>query len=181
MRVRIMRVRIMNCHRFEQRMNELLDQRLPLESDSLIQSHLQQCPSCRDRLLTWQPIGELYAQSPSHRTSISSRLVVSALAAGIIFALVVPFGLLRHGDDPTAMLPPVVAPEAEVDIAATELPSPVADLDDAVDSHQWWRNVQPGDWIAQTMPTVRSVQEGVAPIGRSFMQAVNLLTLGSST
>tara|TARA_R110002049_G_scaffold2750_8_gene22159 strand:- start:78294 stop:78959 length:666 start_codon:yes stop_codon:yes gene_type:complete len=48
-----------------------------------------------------------------------------------------------------------------------------------VDAAQWWQDVQQRDWVAQTMPTVRSVREGVAPLGRSILQAVSILTIGS--
>jgi hypothetical protein len=39
--------------------------------------------------------------------------------------------------------------------------------------------VQRRDWVGNTMPTVRTVQEGVAPLGRTLMRAVTILTLGA--
>lgn len=47
-----------------------------------------------------------------------------------------------------------------------------------VDPTLWWRRVQDRDWVGQTMPTVRSLREGVAPLGRSLMRAVTILTIG---
>jgi hypothetical protein len=47
-----------------------------------------------------------------------------------------------------------------------------------VDPVGWWRDVQDRDWVSQTMPTVRSMQEGVAPLGRTLMRAMTILTTG---
>ncbi len=45
---------------------------------------------------------------------------------------------------------------------------------------QWWHEVNQRSWIDSTMPsvmpTVESVRQGVAPLGRSLVQAVGLLT-----
>ncbi|GAA5506677.1 hypothetical protein [Novipirellula caenicola] len=40
----------------------------------------------------------------------------------------------------------------------------------------WFHSVQPQNWLGQTMPTVESFREGVAPIGRSLLRAVTILT-----
>jgi hypothetical protein len=52
----------------------------------------------------------------------------------------------------------------------------------------WWKGIQGSEWVDRdwiqqnwvnrTMPTVRSMQEGVAPLGRTLMRAVTILTLG---
>jgi hypothetical protein len=47
------------------------------------------------------------------------------------------------------------------------------------DPTDWWNSVQDRDWLGQTMPTVNSVREGVAPIGRSLLRAVTILAGGS--
>ncbi|WP_372718552.1 hypothetical protein [Novipirellula sp.] len=40
----------------------------------------------------------------------------------------------------------------------------------------WFHDVQQRDWLGQTMPTVESFRDGVAPIGRSLLRAVTILT-----
>jgi hypothetical protein len=47
-----------------------------------------------------------------------------------------------------------------------------------VDPTNWWRQVHGRDWFGETMPAVRRVREGVAPLGRSLLQAVTILTIG---
>ena len=48
----------------------------------------------------------------------------------------------------------------------------------SIRSAKWWNDVQPASWVNQTMPTVRSVKQGVAPIGRTIVRAMTLLTVG---
>jgi hypothetical protein len=79
------------------------------------------------------------------------------------------------------------------DLGTASVDSDAADVDSAgMDDHQvvlaqvtgeldpagWWRSVQDRDWVSQTMPAVQSVKQGVAPIGRSLMRAVTILTTG---
>ncbi|MEM9586780.1 MAG: hypothetical protein AAGA03_05830 [Planctomycetota bacterium] len=45
---------------------------------------------------------------------------------------------------------------------------------------RWWARLSEASWLDQTMPTVRRVGEGVAPLGRSLLQAVSILTTASS-
>ncbi|EMI18124.1 hypothetical protein RMSM_04939 [Rhodopirellula maiorica SM1] len=40
----------------------------------------------------------------------------------------------------------------------------------------WFHDVQQRDWLGQTIPTVESFRDGVAPIGRSLLRAVTILT-----
>ena len=44
------------------------------------------------------------------------------------------------------------------------------------DPAAWFQDVQQRDWLGQTMPTVESFRDGVAPIGRSLLRAVTILT-----
>lgn len=97
--------------------------------------------------------------------------VVSAVAAMITIAA---FSLPRLTDDskPVAELAshdkPAFSPTPESDIHAAD--------ESAFSSTDWWQIVQHQEWMQQTMPAVKSVREGVAPIGRSLMQAVAILT-----
>lgn len=181
----------MNCDRFEQRMNALLDQRHEVDSDPLLQSHAQHCESCRDKLAIWQPVSQLLAPEPVRASSPSGRRMLVATAAGLIFALFAARGF-QSPEQPIARAEfrsdPTTASQSET-VPADETPgSPSPSVEStgeseepSIDPQHWWRQVQPSDWVAQSMPTVRSVREGVAPIGRSFLQAVNLLTFGRST
>ncbi|NND96064.1 MAG: hypothetical protein HKN47_01905 [Pirellulaceae bacterium] len=47
-----------------------------------------------------------------------------------------------------------------------------------MDPSLWWRRIQSRDWIAQTMPAMQSVRDGVAPLGRSLVNAVTILAIG---
>ena len=57
-----------------------------------------------------------------------------------------------------------------------------ADVVSNIDATNFWQRVQERDWIQRTMPTVmptvQSIQDGVAPIGRSFVDVVRILTTG---
>lgn len=48
------------------------------------------------------------------------------------------------------------------------------DLDPAI----WWQGVRNRDWVGHTMPAIESVQRGVAPLGRTLIRAVTILTTG---
>lgn len=52
----------------------------------------------------------------------------------------------------------------------------LAQVTGELDPAGWWRSVQDRDWVGQTMPAVQSVKQGVAPIGRSLLRAVTILT-----
>ena len=51
----------------------------------------------------------------------------------------------------------------------------MANFKGELDPVVWWRGMRQRDWIAQTMPTVQTVRDGVAPLGRSIRRAVTLL------
>ncbi|MDG2221616.1 MAG: hypothetical protein P8L85_09560 [Rubripirellula sp.] len=168
----------MNCDRFDQRMNVLLDNHQSIADDSVLQSHVSDCDSCRQKMMIWQQIdsiGSSQQAESSNRGLPWSRL--SALAAGLLIAVLLSWGF-RGGDmvtarvESTALSPQQGSSEARRDSA--ELQQQVNRLDPS----RWWESVEPQQWIAQTMPTVRTVQESVAPLSRSFKQAVEILTFG---
>ena len=94
--------------------------------------------------------------------------VLAGLAAVMLFAMIAA----RDRSETNQTL---VAQATDPGPRKTEL-APAKD--DDMDPALWWRSVQDRDWVGQTMPMVKSVQEGVAPIGRSLMRAVTMLTIG---
>ncbi len=48
----------MNCDQFERRMQELLDLRLDVRDDRLLDQHAATCPACRHQRTVWLRIGE---------------------------------------------------------------------------------------------------------------------------
>ncbi|TWU41527.1 hypothetical protein Q31b_29760 [Novipirellula aureliae] len=56
----------------------------------------------------------------------------------------------------------------------------LATRDPAIDASQWIRSVRERQWIDETMPTVHSLRDGVAPLGRSLIRAVTILTTSSA-
>jgi hypothetical protein len=66
----------------------------------------------------------------------------------------------------------------QVAVTETTNTSSTNDVQQSLDALEWWASVRERDWMAETMPVVRSVQRGVAPLGRSLLQAVTVLTVG---
>lgn len=74
----------------------------------------------------------------------------------------------------------VGTPSAKVPAATGELGSRselglLASFDE---DPEWLREVADRQWLDQTLPAVRSVRDGVAPLGRTLLQAMALLTSG---
>lgn len=169
----------MNCDRFDQRMNLLLDEYQSIADDPVLQSHVLDCDSCHQKMKIWQQIDSIGVSPPtefSNRGLSWSR--ASAVAAALLVALLMSWSR-RGGDMVTARVES--PPSASQQKAAPTSRNAAAELqpqENRLDPSQWWESVEPKQWIAQTMPTVRTVQESVAPLSRSFMQAVEILTLG---
>lgn len=163
----------MNCNEFTLRMHQRLDDRRSLEGDNQLRRHAHGCESCRAQLKAWRQIDSIMpaAMRDTTRSAIRKNYLrtvpaLASLAAAILFAMI----LVPHGENS-------IAPT--VDSATTENDETVlAQAAGQMDPALWWRHVQDRDWVEQTMPTVRSVREGVAPIGRSLMRAVTILTIG---
>jgi hypothetical protein len=183
----------MNCERFDERMNAILDAHQSLADDPMIAAHSRCCDECLQKLVIWQQVDGLFPSRPIARTrSPRSRWLVPAAAAALLLTLTAPWRFWQ--DDPVAAkvvisaTEPIDAPMLRAKSVA-ELPSDAeprrpdseSRTDNDSDPHRWWHTVEPRHWITQTMPTVRSVQESVAPLSRSFRQAVSLLTFGRPT
>lgn len=155
---------MISCNEFHVRLQEQLDKRLPPESDSRLKHHADRCWECRQQLRTWQQIAGVI---PDRRRRGYRRSTVAgglAAAAGL---------LILFRPDPTMIDPNRGAPPSAVEPSGM-----VASHSPGSEPHVWWQRVQGQEWVAQTMPAVRSVRDGVAPLGRSLMQAVTILTVG---
>lgn len=159
----------MDCKEFAQRMHERLDNRHALEADDELCRHAQGCEACRSQLDAWQLVSSVMPSQPvvapakrgGNEYSRSLLAVVTVAAAILWMVSVVPYV------------------EEPIEQRVEEAPTALAQVSaDQLDPADWWQSVQERDWVGQTMPTVRSVQEGVAPLGRSLMRAVTILTVG---
>jgi hypothetical protein len=156
-------------------MHHCLDLRESTEGDSELNQHARQCESCRAQLEAWRQIaavipGRVHRPGPDNsRTGFSAAWY--AVAAGLAAALLLPL-ILARGEKQA------VTPMIADSTVAGEHQAVLAQATGDVDPAGWWRSVQDRDWVGQTMPAVRSVQEGVAPLGRSLMRAVTILTIG---
>ena len=177
----------MNCDDFLIRMHECLDDRLPIDSDLQLQTHADRCPSCRRQWTAWSQISSVISpafvdepclvdqnSAPQHHaTSSFARVGLGlAIAAAVLLVFVgkqpPQVDSVNEPQSLNSSSVTVVAPTIEFDLPG-DMPS---------DAVAWWHDVQHRDWMAQTMPAVRRVRDGVAPLGRSLLQAVSILTVG---
>ena len=169
----------MNCDEFAQLMHERLDHRQPIGADEGLRRHARQCDSCRAQMDAWQQLAKIMPAPTGEPAAVAQHTAASnppyhliALAAAVLI-VIVPFTLRS---DP---VPTIAVDTADSVIVPAPQESDLAHIGGDADPAYWWRSVQNRDWVGQTMPTVRSVQEGVAPIGRSLMRAVTILTTGA--
>jgi len=162
----------MNCEHFQRRMQARLDDRSSLDEDPQMIKHSQECVDCGAQLNVWRSIESaigspvLGQPASDSRTNRKQVWTVAAVAATVLIA----FSFV--GGDRSKVVEPSV-------IASTTLsPTEVVDLPTPLQAAQWWETVRQTDWMGRTLPTVRSVRAGVAPLGRSLMQAVTILTVG---
>lgn len=173
----------MNCNTFHDRLQQSLDSRRCPEADADLVQHAQHCPACRERLEIWQRVADLlhpldHPESFSIGTGAGrSARHWGAVAAAAACLLILFSALARDRQIPTTT--PALDAVSESDRFKGEREF-MASIDLERDPADWWHRVQPGDWVGSTMPTVRTVQEGVAPLGRTLMRAVTILTLGAS-
>lgn len=90
----------MNCQEFEARLNELLDERAPLELDGALGSHARCCLECRE---TWSGYREMaqslrFRDAPRPADSLGQRIVSAVLAdqAGAPHASLVDVSVRRR-------------------------------------------------------------------------------------
>jgi hypothetical protein len=162
----------MNCNEFEGRMQRLIDEGLSLIHDDQLSSHAASCPQCDQQIRLWQQIDSVLLDVPCVPEVKLRPLATGGRAAASILSAVAAVLLLVF------LLP---HPEGEQIAKTTALAQrePDEELAALVDPADWWRNMRAKDWIGQTMPAVHSVRDGVAPLGRSLLQAVAILTTGA--
>ena len=165
----------MRCEDFLELMHERLDQRLPLRSNHELSRHAANCEDCRMQMQVWLEIAPLVQSGPLEPVDVDSgvpskgyRAIPPTLTAGLAVAILI----VVVGISPTKSTPkPIIR---DVSASSGTLAHATGELDPVV----WWRSVQDRDWVEETMPTVRSVGKGVAPLGRTLVRAVTILTIG---
>lgn len=167
----------MNCEHFQQRMQSRLDDRSALDDDPQMIEHSLECVDCYAQLNVWRSI-ELAIGSPVvDQTSIQPSTnrnragIMAAVAASALIAL-----SFVGRDRSEVVAPLVLAPLVSAN--TTQPRTEEIDLVTTLQAIQWWETVRKTDWIGRTIPAVRSVQDGVAPLGLSLIQAVTILTMG---
>ena len=168
----------MQCEDFLERMHERLDQRLSLGADPDLVCHAVNCDDCRSQMQIWIEIAPLvesdskdFSESPEFDPGFAAkayRVIPPTLTAGLAVAIL----FVVVGIYPTkSASKPIIG---DVSASSGTLAQATGELDPVV----WWRSVQDRDWVEETMPTVRSVGKGVAPLGRTLVRAVTILTIG---
>ena len=190
----------MNCDDFLTRMHECIDDRVPFDSDPQLRIHAKDCPSCRMQWMAWLHISSVVSAAADDtsgavrpentRRNTANRIHARGMSGLAVAALVLMTFVANHQGETksgrTKTGPAALA--VGIDHAVVNHIQPFAgtvgplrageSVDSRVNAAQWWREVQDRDWLAQTMPTVRSLRDGVVPLGRSIMQAVSILTVG---
>lgn len=163
----------MNCQHFQDRMQIRLDDRLALEDDHELVEHANGCDTCSAHLRAWQTIESVVGLTvvgiEKNSRSIASMFPkIAAVAASAL----VGFSLVawNHSESNT--------PIASVPKVSVSVPAEAIDVETTLELARWLESVRASDWFAQTMPTMRNVQQGVAPLGKSLRQVVSILTAG---
>jgi len=176
---------LVNCNDFHQRLQRHLDDRIRPESDVELVRHTKQCEVCRGQLNAWRRVSSLMPAPSAHGgrsprlDSQRSRPIHWSLG-GLAFAASLVFFVVTWTGDPK----PNPSSQASVSASITQpvrvgnQPGQLAGAQPNLDPARWWEQVHERDWVGQTMPTFRSVQQGVAPLGRTLMRAVTILTIG---
>jgi len=187
----------MNCQQFTDALNECLDRRVSPGCDRRLQRHAEHCGVCRDQLETWGRIETALApRNPSPAVLAADRcqrggrgswpdargrrrgrefhitFAAASLAAVLVITLAWPDGAPR-AEPPAAGPRSLAAASAGADRPLRAGPALVAE--------QWWQRLGGQEWVDRTVPAMRSVRDGVAPLGRSFIQAVAILAGGGGT
>lgn len=166
----------MNCEHFYQKMQDRLDDRLGLNGDQDLVQHASSCGNCRSKLDVWLSIESVIGSprasvaTPAPKASRFPAYALACVAASVLIALTIVPRQQDRGSESRAVVS-LSSPASSFD--------PIQ-VDAALQAAQWWSEVRGDDWVAQTTPTVRSVREGFAPLGRSLMQVVTILMVGES-
>ncbi|OYP30310.1 anti-sigma factor family protein [Rhodopirellula sp. MGV] len=186
----------MNCDQFEERLNELLDQRLPIEGDAQLARHVRHCDRCNETYRLWaaieiQPVeGIRQPEFVSERSDRAGWLRVSpaarrglVLAAALLVAVgvrLIPMGML---DDAPVAIQNTSVDNGALVIAQSQPVEETVENEDVLDpvllhwqdSADWWNFVDEEAFVATTKPAFESVRLGVEPIGRSMKRAFAIL------
>lgn len=176
--------RLSACQKFADRLQQCADERRSAAEDAALISHARSCPDCRADLDAWMRLETALLPSTIHPFGVRPRrpLASPAWSVAVAVMVVIAAGTYHRINGSGAMDGSNVGVGA-AEISANEAIalSPafsdrvqVADLDPAL----WWNDVRNRDWVGQTMPAIESVQQGVAPLGRTLMRAVTILTTG---
>ncbi len=175
-----------DCQRFDRRMQERLDAREAIDDDVMLREHAASCAACRQRREAWLRIerGLLPASGASEvghgaasgwrpsrgdRSLLGRMTIVAAAAALLMMVAVRRFD--AAGPESSSVV--VVASGDRATGGRVPKGMMVADV-----SAPWIGEFSKQAWFDRTMPAVRSVRDGVAPLGRSFLQAVAILSHG---
>ena len=191
----------MNCQQFDRRMQRELDRRGSPAANPLLRRHAETCESCRRRLDLWAEIervlpgpstkpdrraakvgdaglpasGEDVPRSDRRRREAAggwalAMAVAAVLLAAVWFRVETPETQLA-GSRPADETGSERVTPGQPDIGVTAGASVWA-------GELWVRDLAETPWLDQTMPAVRSVRDGVAPLGRSFLQVFSILSQG---
>ena len=139
----------MQCHEFVERMQSLLDDRRPLESDAQLRAHARECVECRADLRTWEMLGSLGRNPPVPSAGFAERVVSQAgpatpwrarrgrtwILAGTIAALaasaLLAVSLFRNPTQPKPGIGAVAGPDDPRIDAPNSIPAPDRSSDPA--------------------------------------------------
>ena len=192
----------MNCQQVQAKFHQRLDERQSIQSDHQIIDHAKKCKICHERIALWLRIEEslLSDKTDSNQTPIlqvpvkeqslttqteneegrgrrvrfASMSLCLATVATIALALV--FVNNNNVIDESSVRSDLAVQSRAVHLEREQQDSSLSDP-----TKNWFgdAHTQHG-LLAETMPTIRSLRDGVAPIGRNLLRAVTLLTTCSS-
>ena len=175
----------MRCEDFTEWLQQSLDDRADLAMPPEINDHVVRCESCRGQMNAWNQISTIL---PVDRPPIMATDTTSAPRANLVLWIGAVAALILVGFFAAQRLPsegsaiaqaePISKIEPVTTIAddATNDTRTVSSLN--VDPASLWQEIQSRDWVAQSMPTVESVRDTFAPMGRSLVQAMTILATG---
>ncbi|KAA1260564.1 hypothetical protein LF1_31040 [Rubripirellula obstinata] len=170
----------MDCNEFQRQFQRSLDRR-DASPNREMQSHANQCASCQHQVQLWQSIetslaSKTYQEPQTNQSkSIKGRSIVAVAVAA---SLAIAFATQRTTDPIAESQSPdsqsLTSIDSQTNASKTDLATSITgpQLDPSI----WWNDIRDRDWVGRTLPTVRIVSDGVAPLGRSIQRAATLLT-----
>ena len=188
----------MNCEQFEDRLNEMLDQRESVENDSQLRRHANECFRCDQMIRLWSSIEQSVPESelngivtptskpPSRRAhAVGAAIAIAASALLIVgprFIRPENFVAEFDRDETAAIATTDLPPDSQSlnSVIAETNPSIMVENDPTkVTAWQlvdpWWNFVEEESLVVGTMPAIDSVRAGVEPLGRSMKRAIAIL------